>query len=108
MYSRSSKQQTVPAGRHSDMRKGLCVSLLCALFAVAPLAHADDYMKSLESEAKQVKSGKRVSGGKAGKSNSAEDPYLSALEDEADELETQGTNTDEDDTPSVRYRRLQY
>lgn len=84
---------------------GLC----CLVLSLSPAASADQYLRSLDSEAAQVENSKRATAPAKKKqaSAAADDPYLSALEDEAGGLETHETK-EKVKKSRVKFRGLQY
>lgn len=75
-------------------------------------AFAAGYMEALESEAADVKPAKQptrnVTAPKAAIPAAGKDPYLSALEAEADDLESQQTQKKREDSTGVRFSRIRY
>jgi hypothetical protein len=87
------------------------LTLLGALLAQS--AYAGDYLDALASEAADVKpAGQNTPAAPtdqpAKSSATGESGYLSALDAEADDLESQQTRTQKKDTTGVRFSRIRY
>lgn len=85
----------------------ICQGLCCLALSLSPAVSADQYLRSLDSEAAQAGNGQPASSGKKQPRAAVVDPYLSALEDEAGDLEAHDTPGKEKKS-RLKFRGLQY
>ena len=109
MPSETPVPQIAPAKNLLRFSSFICPGLCCVVLALSPAVSADQYLRSLDSEAARVETSKpaTAASGKKQARSAVVDPYLSALEDEAGGLEAHETRGQEKKS-RVKFRGLQY